>query len=392
MFKIKHFSALELKIISISSFIIALRLFGLFLVLPIFSVYALGLMYATPENVGITLGIYGLAAMIMQPVFGYLSDRHGRIKMIIVALTLFIVGSLIAAFANTIYSMGLGRLLQGAGAITSVLMALTTDHTRAEVRTKAMAIIGVMIAVTFILAIVIGPYLETRIGLNGTFGVTAVLGLIAINLTIFLPHHTPGEREHISVHFNNIKLILKNKTIGLINLSIFCLHGILIASFVALPTLLNQTLKLSTQQSWWLYLLSLGLAFVFMLLLITLAEIFKAVKKITVLSILLIMAAEAIFLTNFVNAFWVLLAFTLFFTGFISLEALLPSWLTRIVDHKLKGTALGLYISSQFFGAFVGGLFGGYFANIGDSQLFLYLLVVATLWFLMSGGLKQLPQ
>lgn len=387
------FTPSERKISIIGALIIGLRLLGLFMILPIFSVYALGLMYATPQNIGITLGIYGLSAMIMQPVFGYLSDKHGRIKMIIIGLILFITGSLISAFAGSIYTMMLGRFLQGGGAISGVLLALVTDHTRPIVRSKSMAMISILITLCFIASIVLGPIIALHLGLEGLFALTAFLGLLALNLTVILPRNTPAEHEHLGIHLNKIKLVLANKTILLLYTSIFLLNVLLIASFVLLPTILLQNLHLSPNQTWWLYLISLLIAFIVMLILITLTEKFKAHKKTLLLSILLIIFAEAIFFSNFINIMYVLISLILFFTGFITLEALLPSWISRIADPGLEGTALGFFASAEFFGAFIGGLLGAYFSNAINNDLFLYLLGISVFWFLaVSTDLKKHPQ
>lgn len=383
----------ERKTTAAAAFIIALRLFGLFMILPIFSIYALGLMYATPFNIGITLGIYGLAAMIMQPVFGYLSDKHGRLKMIIVGLVLFISGSLVAAFAGNIYTMMLGRFLQGSGALSGMLLALISDHTRAEVRSKAMAIISITIACGFLVALVLGPILAMDFGLEGLFALTAFLGLIALNLAVILPRNTPAEREHLGIHIDKIKLVLKNKTILLLNVSVFLLNTLLIANFVILPSLLLKKLYLSPHQTWWLYLVSMGIALILMFVFLMITERFFLFKKMVILTILLMMFGELAFFTHFDSVSHVIIGLTLFFTGFLTLETLLPSWLSRIVTQDLKGTALGIFASAQFCGAFAGGLFGAYFGNAGGRDLFLYLLSVCVIWFIaVTLDLKQRPK
>jgi MFS family permease len=393
MIKGTSFTVSERKITGIAAFIIALRLLGLFMVLPVFSIYALGLMYANPVNVGITLGMYGLAAMVMQLVFGYLSDRYGRIKMIITGLILFIAGSLIGAFAVNIYTMMLARFLQGSGALGSVILALISDHTRPLVRSQALAAVSVVLALGFMMALILGPILALHFGLAGLFSLTAFLGLIALNLTIFLPRNTPTEHEHLNIHLNKIKPILANKTILLLNISIFLLNALLIATFVVLPSLLLRNLYLSPHQTWWLYLVSLAIAFVLMLILLRLTEKFTAFKTTIIFMILTLMLSELIFFIHFDHLTYVLIALTLFFTGYLTLEALLPSWLSRIVEPGLKGTALGLFSSSQFFGAFVGGLVGAYFSTDLHTDMFLYLLAICVFWFLaVSADLRQRPK
>lgn len=387
------FNSLERKTSIAGSLIIGLRLLGLFLVLPIFSIYALGLMYATPQNVGITLGLYGLAAMIMQPVFGYLSDKHGRIKMIIIGLIFFITGSLISAFAGNIYTMMLGRFLQGAGAISGVTLALIADHTRPEVRSEAMALVSTVIVICFMLSIVLGPVLAFHIALSGLFVLTAFLGLLAINLVIFFPKHSLNEREHLNIHINKIKRVLANKTVLFLYLSIFMLNALLIATFVILPNIFLRVLNLSPNQSWWLYLMSLIIAFIAMLVVIRITEKFKAFKRAVLLGVFLIMMSELLFFAKFINMTDIIIPLALFFTGFIILETLLPSWLTRIIDPELKGAALGFYASAEFFGAFIGGLAGAFLTNTNSNDTFLYLLAASVLWFLaLSTDLRQHPQ
>ena len=391
--KTLKFSPEETKISLVSAFIIALRLFGLFMLLPVFSIYALQLQDATPMNIGITLGLYGLAAMLMQPVFGYISDQHGRLKMIALGLILFISGSLVATFATEIYTMMLGRLLQGMGAIGSVLMALVADHTRPTTRSKAMALIGTFITLGFIIAMVLSPILTQHFGLSGLFALSSLLGCIALALVLLLPQSNIKTRKlaKSTVPSAYFKKLLQNTNTRLINLSVLLLHGVLIANFVVLPNLIRQNLQVSLSASWWVYLLALLPAFILMFCLIIIAEKFQRIKSIVVLCILTISLAELLFFTELTHLAYLITALILFFTAFITLEALLPSWLTRIVSPNVKGTALGIYASCQFLGAFLGGCLGGYLASPLPKQVFLYLTALTALWFIFATRTEVSP-
>lgn len=386
--KSKALSKNEFKISSISAFILALRLFGLFMILPIFSIYALEIPGANMQKIGITLGFYGLSAMIVQPIFGYFSDRLGRIKIIALGLMIFIAGSLVAALAHNMHDLMIGRLLQGAGSIGSVAFAVITDHTRTEVRSKAMAMTGVILTLAFILAIISGPAFAHAIQLPGLFILTAFLGFLGLMFTGFLPR-TKTQAEKIGMKLNQLKKIMLDKNIMILNLSTFILHAILIASFVILPTVLMKTFNISLSQSWWMYLSSLLISFILMLIIINLADQKKLYKNCIIISALLIVFAEALFLMELKSLGAITLGLTLFFTGFISLEALLPAWISRVANAKLRGTALGFYLSCQFLGVFVGGCFGGYFASTDTQQFFLYLLSIAVLWFIAISGLSK---
>ena len=392
-YKALKLSRAEAKVSLTSAFIVALRLFGLFMILPVFSIYALQLSGANPMNIGLTLGLYGLAAMLFQPIFGYLSDHHGRLQLIAFGLVLFVVGSLTSTFATSIYTMMGGRLLQGAGAIGSVMMALVADHTRPNVRSKAMALIGMFITFGFILAMIVSPILTHHLGLKGLFAVSSVLGLLALACVIFLPRtsrHQPKIGSS-AIHVQPVRKLMLDPNTRILNVSVLFLHGFLIANFTVLPNLLTQNLHISLSASWWLYLLTLIPAFILMLVCIIIAEKYQLLKHMVIFCILLLTIAEIIFYTQLHYFPYAVAALVLFFTAFITLEALLPSWLTRLVAKEARGTALGIYATCQFLGAFLGGCLGGYVARSLPQEVFLYLTALGALWFIYATQSKPKP-
>ncbi len=382
------FSKQERRITTLSALIFALRLFGLFMILPVFTLYAKPLANATPENINFTLGLYGLAAFIFQPLFGALSDRFGRKPMVAIGLSIFVIGCLIATLAHNIYLMMLGRLLQGGGSIGSVLMALVADYTRESLRTRAMALIGITLTLSFVASIVLSPILVSIIQLNGLFAITTFLGVIGLILTVFLPSEPPTGTDHIPISAA-LNLFLKNQDILILNISVLLLHAILIAIFTTLPILLGKELDLTVNGLWTTYLPTLLIAFVGMIVLIMIAERYQKMKQITTLSIALIVISSICFW--FGNSYLLFfIGISVFFTGFITLEALLPSWLTRVVPQSRKGVGMGAYSMMQFLGAFLGGCLG---ATVVDSNnIFLYCIATSGLWFILAMKLKRLPK
>lgn len=386
-----NMNALERRSILALSFIMALRMLGLFMVLPLFSLYASTLPDATPWLIGASLGIYGLTQALLQIPFGALSDKIGRKKVIAAGLLIFMAGSLMAAMSHTIWGLFIGRALQGAGAVGGTLLALIADLTREEQRTKAMAVAGMTIGFSFMLSIMLGPLLASWIQVNGIFWLAALFSLIALWLLFaIVPKPEYITHNHTSTH--NFFSLLKHQELMRLNLGIFMLHAIFTASFVVIPIALQNMAHLNGQQQWFLYLPILILAFLISVPCLLIAEKWRRVKPFFMGGILLLIVAE--FLLWFFASKLLLSAFSLllFFTAFSLLEAFLPSLVSRTAPKTRKGTALGIYSFSQFFGIFVGGICGGWlYGMFGLTQVNLFCALLAIIWLGVAFHMKN-PQ
>ena len=362
------------------------RMLGLFMVLPLLALYASDLADATPTMIGLALGIYGLTQAILQIPFGWLSDRIGRKPVIIFGLLLFALGSVIAAMADSMNGIILGRTLQGSGAIASTVMALVADLTREEQRTKAMALVGISIGLSFAVAMVLGPVVASVGGLAGVFWFTAVLAAVGIGIVILLvptPHSATGDHQEEGARLGFIGRGLVDAGLVRLNFGVFVLHFILVACFLVLPGVLEQTFGVDREQHWMVYLPVLLLSIVGMVPLMILAERGKRPRQMFLLGIALIFAAIGVLgftATNllFYGGLW------LFFVGFNYLEATLPSLVSKTVFAGGKGTAMGVYSSCQFMGAFAGGAGGGWLLDhLGSGVLTGVCLALAAGWWLV---------
>ncbi len=368
-----------------------LRMLGMFLVLPVLSVFARELPDATPQLVGFAISAYGLTQAIFQIPFGLWSDRYGRKRLIVIGLLLFAAGSALAALSESIYGIIAGRALQGAGAVAGVVMALAADLTREEHRTKAMALIGVSIGMSFALSMVIGPLLSGWIGLHGLFWIITALALFSI-IVLYAVVPTPAvSRFHrdAEVRPASLKAVLANRELLRLDLGIFCLHLVLTATFVVLPLILRDTLQLETAKHWHVYLPVFALALVSMVPFVILAEKRHKMKAVFVSFIGLVAISDAGFVW-LQHDFWIVFGLLyLFFTGFNLLEATLPSLISKVAPLDLKGTAMGVYSTAQFLGAFVGGAGGGWiYGRYGITSVFLFCAAIALLWFTVALGMK----
>jgi predicted MFS family arabinose efflux permease len=366
--------------------IFAFRMLGLFMIIPVFSLYAHQLQGTTPFLVGIAMGCYGLTQALLQVPFGMWSDKLGRKPIITLGLILFALGSVIAALSHTITGVIIGRCLQGTGAIGSTVIALLADLTSEQVRTKSMAIVGIIIGTAFSLGMVLGPVLNTWIKVSGIFWLTAMLAVCGlVILYYFVP--TP---EKIIIHPDaetvpaNLPSILRNKKLLQLDFSILISHAILTATFVVLPVVLQNNAHLSEAHQWWLYLPVLLLAFISMPPLIILAER-KYPNGIFLVCVIGMGIAELLFWLWQHSIVGIALALWLFFTTFTVLEAILPSKVSKTAPAQSKGTAVGVYSTCQFLGIFLGGCLGGWF--YGHYNAAMVLLVCATLavvWILIT--------
>lgn len=372
--------------------IYALRMLGLFMILPVFALYADELQGATPALAGLAIGIYGMTQALLQIPFGLASDRLGRKPVIIFGLLVFALGSLVAASAETMQAVILGRALQGAGAIAAATMALAADLTREQHRVKAMAIIGMSIGASFMLAMVLGPVLNSLVGVPGIFAVTAVLALLGIGVVwkvVPSPVISRVQRdaEPVPAQFAGV---LKDTQLLRLDAGILILHMILTASFVVMPLVLRDIAGLDPARHWMVYLPVLVISVVLMVPFIIQAEKYRRMKQVFIGAIATIALAQ-LALLGLHQRIWVIgVLLVVFFTGFNLLESILPSLIAKVAPADSKGTAMGFYSSSQFFGAFLGGATGGWLhGKFGLASVFLFCAVMATLWLIIAAGMKQ---
>ncbi len=380
-------------IVSLSS-IMSLRMIGLFMVLPVFTLYASQLEGATPFLIGLAVGIYGLFQAIFQIPFGSLSDRLGRKPIICFGLLLFCLGSLIAACSHTIAFMLLGRALQGAGAVGGTLLALAADLTPEEERTKAMAIMGMTIGFAFSIAMLIGPLLTTWMPVNGLFLVAMSAGLLAIFLlwkAVPTPTTTIWRRDAEPELHSIFTLLIKPELAKLYS-GIFILHALFTASFVVIPIGLYKFAGLTANKQWTIYLPILLGAFLLSLICIGMAEKSRQLKRFFILGILLLLIAECLLWQFDQQIFITGIALCLFFTGFSLLEAFLPSLISRTAPVTHKGSALGIFSCAQFFGIFVGGAAGGWlYGKFSFAGVYFFCIMLTLLWLIIA-LLMQAPR
>ncbi len=385
---------LERRVAISAAGLFALRMIGLFMILPVFALYGEGLEGSTPLLVGLAIGIYGLTQALLQIPFGMLSDRFGRKPMIAIGLLIFAVGSVVAAMADSIVGVIIGRALQGGGAIAAVIMAMTADLTREEHRTKAMAMIGMTIGSAFAISLAMGPVLNNWIGVDGIFWLTAVLALSGLVLLKYGVPQAGKCRFHRDAEASpsQFKDVLKNGQLLRLDFGIFILHMILTASFVVMPLALRDHTGVDVSDHWQIYLGVMLLSFIGFVPLVILAEKYRKMKQVFVAATLLIGLAQAI-LVFAVDSYWaVFITLLLFFIAFNALEATLPSWISKTAPADKKGTAMGVYSSAQFFGAFVGGVTGGWIhQSLGLEMVFLFCAVSAGIWALVAVGMKAPP-
>ncbi|MCB1827686.1 MAG: MFS transporter [Coxiellaceae bacterium] len=373
--------------------IMAFRMLGLFMILPVFSAHAVQIPGATATLVGLALGIYGLTQAGLQMPFGWLSDRIGRKPIIVIGLLLFAAGSVVAALSHNITNLIIGRALQGAGAIGSTALALVADLTREENRNKAMAFLGLSIGMSFSVAMIIGPIVNSWFHLSGIFWLTAGLSLIGLTLLARVP--TPPKlvvHEDVEATPNKLSAIFKNSQLLRLNFGIFSLHLMLTALFIAIPILLTHTLKLSQMQQTTTYLIVLVLAFITMIPFIIIAEKKRKMKRTFIGAVSTLLISQV--LLYFFGAQPIIIGVLLFcfFTAFTLLEASLPSLISKIAPIQYKGTAMGVYSTSQFLGIFVGGSAGGLiFAHFGIHGIFFFCSMLALLWLIFAMTMRLPP-
>jgi MFS family permease len=371
--------------------IYGLRMLGLFIILPVFALYAEHLPGGESHLLmGIALGAYGLTQAILQIPAGWLSDRYGRKPVIYASLILFALGSFVAASADNIYWVIFGRVVQGAGALNAAVMALTADLTREEVRTKAMAMIGITIGITFSISMVLSPLLNSVIGVPGLFALTGVLALLALGVVKFLIPDPVITRFHSDTeaswgHFGEV---LRDKELLRLDFGIFSLHAILMSVFMQVPFILKRN-GLDVAQHWYIYLPVMLVAFGLMVPPIIIAEKKARMKQIFMMAVGLAMAGQALLMFAQDSLWGVAIALLVFFTAFNVLEATLPSMISKIAPLAAKGTAMGVYSSVQFLGAFTGAAVGGALMQyIGGNAVFVFAIVLLLVWLIVASGMN----
>ena len=363
------------------SLIMSVRMLGLFMLFPVMSVYAGDYDSSTPFLIGMAIGIYGLTQALLQIPFGYLSDRFGRKPILIIGLLIFLIGSVVAANASNIIFVVIGRALQGGGAISAVLMAFLADSISEDNRAKANAFVGFQIGVAFMLSLIIGPIITSRIGLSGLFWVIGLLSIIAMLIVLSLEYSKPINYYRLS--FGALRETLSRELITL-DFSVFSLHLILASGFIVMPILIMENQIVRMIDNWQLYLPALLLSFIGMIPLIIISEKFKKTKYILLLSIFLLIISQIIFYISNLNFSVFLITLTIFFVAFNTVEAILPSLLSKTASASKRGLAMGIFSTSQFLGTFIGGAIGGLIYDIYDlNSVFLFTIFVAIIWWFM---------
>jgi len=355
------------------------RMLGLFMVLPLLSVYASDLPGATPQLLGIALGAYGLTQALLQLPLGWLSDRIGRRPVVLGGLVMFITGSVVAAIADDIDDIIIGRFLQGCGAIAAALTAMAADYTRDSQRTKTMAIIGASVGLSFIIALVIGPALAAVGGLSLVFSVTAGLGVVGLLIVGFvLPDHSPHQGSPERGEFE-VETIFGGGLPALY-LSIFLLHALLMAAFLVVPTLLADEVGLPANQHWAFYFGAVILSLPPALMMMRRGRADGDPRGVVALAISS-MVGGALVALNAPTLLLMGVGMLLLFVGVNALEAILPALLTRLAPSQSRGAAAGIFSTSQFLGIFVGGVLGGYVMGVGGANAVSYaVFIVLVIW------------
>ena len=372
--------------------IYVVRMMGLFMIVPVFTIYA-GKSFsdATPFLIGLALGIYGLTNSIFSIPYGMLSDRYGRKRMITIGLLLFAAGSVVSALSHSIYGVIAGRALQGAGAVASVLMALAADLSREEYRLRMMSFIGVSIGFAFAVSMVLGPVVANLAGLSGLFWFIAMLAILALIILHTLVPNPDVSVFHRDAQVNptEVRKVLTDNQLLRLDYGVFGLHLVQMAMFIALPHRLEQS-GFAVAQHWQLYLVTFLIAVPLMVPFIILAERKRRMKQVFVGAIVGILLALLALLVLHTTVWHVGLALVIFFTSFNLLEASLPSLIAKMSPADRKGTAMGMFSTSQFMGAFAGGVLGGLsYQHWGANGVYLMCLLVILVWLLLAATMKN---
>ncbi len=369
--------------------IFALRMLGLFLILPVFSMHAKGLSGGDQATlVGLALGIYGFVQACLHIPLGMLSDRYGRRPIVVIGLILFVLGAFVAASHDDLVWITVGRAIQGAGAVSAAVTAWLADLTREETRTRAMAMVGGSIALTFALSLVLASPLHESIGLDGMFYLMAVLGIGAILIALFIvPEQDKASQTPFTAKFSEVFF---NKDLFRLNVGVLVLHAVQIALFLTLPRLLVKA-DLPLVAHWHLYLPAVLISFVCMAPIIMVSERRKRMKPAFLFGIASMMVAQ-LMMASLDSLSGLALAVLTYFIGFNILEAMQPSLVSRWASNA-KGTALGIYNTTQSAGLFLGGLLGGWILqNMGEAAVFYIGAALIFSWLIIALTMRELSE
>lgn len=373
-------------VISLSS-IMGLRMIGLFMVLPVFSLYANNLQGATPTLIGLAMGIYGLSQAIFQIPFGSLSDKVGRKPVILLGLIIFILGSFLAGLAHSITLMIIGRALQGVGAVGSTILAMMADLTREEQRTKSMAVAGMTIGFSFSIAMFVGPVLMKWMAINQLFYIAMLFGILAV-IVLYTSVPTPvSEQWHRDAEpeFKSFLQLLVAPELAKLNIGIFILHALFTASFVVIPISLHQNGGLDANTQWKFFLPTLLAGFVIALVCIGMAERKQQLKPYFIGGIITLALSQLLLWRAPSNIEFATVGLCLFFAGFSLLEAFLPSLISRTAPADCKGSAMGIYSCAQFLGIFAGGVLGGWlYGKYHFTGVYIFCITLALFWLVLA--------
>lgn len=383
-------NALERRSTFALSSIFALRMLGLFMIIPVFSVAGQAYQGATPALIGLAVGVYGLTQAILQIPFSLLADRFSRKPLVILGLVLFALGGAVAAMSETIYGVIIGRAIAGGGAVSAVVMALLADVTREEQRSKAMAVMGMSIGVSFMVAFSLGPWLTSIVGISGLFWVTTIMGLAAISMLLLVPKVTRHHKNYQQGYVQQLKQVLKMGDLNRLHVSVFALHLLLTAMFIYMPSQLIQFADIPLSRHGLVYLPLLIISLFFAFPSIILAEKHRKMRGIFLTAIAGIVLGLLVLIFGYESKYILLTGLGLFFIAFNVMEALLPSWLSKSAPIQSKATAMGVNASSQFLGAFFGGMIGGQLLLLNNTTLgWSILSAISIVWLLISFGLAQ---
>jgi MFS family permease len=337
-------------------------------------------------SIGLAIGAYGLTQAMLQIPFGYLSDKYGRKPMLLIGIMIFIIGSIISSTATSIEGLILGRVLQGSGAISSVLMAFMTDYVEPNNRIKANAFVGFMIGLSFIMAIIIAPELAEYYGISGVFNFIAILAVLSLMIALTLPSAKKGKRYEVNTKI--IKNILSPR-IKNINFSILILHMTLASSFIVVPTMILDLMQLSDLKNWNIYAPAVAGSFITMVPLMIMAHKKHLENLATILAIAILIVSQLMMFFIPISAISLTLSLLIFFTAFNAMESYLPSQIASSVNIRYKGLAMGFFTSHQFIGSFLGAMIASLLIYTTQDKSLIFMVNILLLLVLLSTQYKK---
>jgi len=367
--------------------IFGLRMLGLFLLLPVFSIHAKDLPGGDQAFlIGLALGIFNIVQACFHIPLGRLSDRIGRKTVVLWGLSLFVAGALICAAKDDLLWISIGRGVMGAGAISAAVSAWVADLTREQVRSQAMALVGASISLSFAVSLVVAAPLYRMISLSGMFLVLAILGAVAMVVAYFV---LPNKRPEIHAQQDSLKVVFLRPELMRLNIGVFVLNATQVAMFLVVPRLLEQA-GFPLSAHWQIYLSVVLLSFIFMVPLLIYGEKKQRIRLVLLVAIILLVIAEIIF-SQASSVMLIAVALLIYFIGFNLLEALQPSLVTRYAKES-KGTALGVYNTTQSIGLFTGAVMGGLLMDShGDLSVFVMGAAMLLCWLIIAWSMRELP-